>query len=157
MIDAGRLAQLEAWVQEETGAQRRLGRLLDEEERALLSGTPGELDVALRAIEEEMRGSEPRAARRHELLADVARDFGLAPSAPTVRSVAERLGSRGERLGRLRGELAEAARSASRSARRVGVLARWQQAATRKVLDGVNALITGGGERSAGGIVDAEA
>jgi hypothetical protein len=157
MIDASRLAQLEAWVQEETGAQRRLARLLEAEERALVSGTPGELDEALQSLESEMRQAGPRAARRTELLRLAARDLGVAPAALTIRSAAGRLGERGERLARLRAELAEAARGASRAARKVGVLARWQQAANHKMLGEIGALVSDGRGAAAGVMLDAEA
>ena len=163
------LRQLEAYVQEEIGAQARMLALLDAQEQAILAAEPRALLERTRAVEAELAHSAGRAQRRALLLDELAALWKLGRGALTLGSVVERCGSAAERLDRQRSELRAAAAKVTRKARRLGAAARTHQRLTCEALE----LLLAGGEpgssprslssafprslREGGVLVDAEA
>ncbi len=148
------LGRLEASVQEEIEAQRRLRALLADEARALRGSDLAELRAALERIGAEIDRRVARDARRKPLLAALARAFGVGRDTLTLGSIAERAGERGTRLARLREELRAAHADADAAARRAATLVRINRAALRDVV----ALLAGHAPDDpvpAGGLLDA--
>lgn len=118
------VGRLEAWAQEELGAQRRLAALLEEQERALSSHRPAQLDDVTVRLVRELDGRDAREARRRALFQAVA-DLENAPRAEvTLGSIVERLGTRGRTLGRLRDELRRTVSETETRGRRLAAMAR---------------------------------
>ncbi|MEZ5977547.1 MAG: hypothetical protein R3F34_04945 [Planctomycetota bacterium] len=155
MKEARLLPRLEAWAQEELGAQQALLRALEAHERSLGRGTPEEIETTVRAIGEvDPRGS----ARRGELdaiLRELAAAWKLASGTLTLGSVAERFEERGARLARLRTELRRAVVEVRERSRRVALVSRQQCAIVSKVLETV--LGKDGLEGIRGAVVDSRA
>jgi hypothetical protein len=151
------LRQLEAYVQEELGAQGRLTGLLETQERALLSHERDALTSASEALQAEIAGSAARARRRDELVGQLARAWGVDASALTLASIARRSGVDGERLTRQRAELQRASQRVQKLARRANSAARLH---SRLSGDIVRACLAAGGEAdvdAGGALVNAEA
>jgi hypothetical protein len=150
------LRQLEAYVQEEIGAQTRLVALLEAQERALRVHDAAELLDTTSAIDAELEGSAQRGRRRRELFASLAGLWMVAPSSLTLSSIALRAGPDAQRLERQKDDLDRAARRVQRLARRSGLVARFHQRLTADVLQ---ALLAAGEEERVdcgGRLVDAE-
>lgn len=158
------LRHLEAYVQEEIGAQGRTAALLDAQRSAVRTADPAAIAESTRAVETELGTSARRARRRDELLKGFARLWSVDPGSLTLASVIERAGPAADRLQRQRLELRKATSEVSRRARLVGTAAREHQRLTadiiRTVLAGVDTDAEGGGSQDSargGVLVDAEA
>lgn len=151
------LRHLEAYVQEEIGAQSRLLTLLQAQEAALRSHSALELAAATASLDRELESTHDRARRRQTILESLARKWSVAASSLSLTSVVERVGDEGERLARQRGELERATRKVQRLARRNAVAANYHQRLTAEVLQAVLAPQSGGLVTDGGGLVDAEA
>ncbi len=122
--------RLQAWLQEELGAEQRLRDLLLAEERAIRAADAGALADAARRIEEEVRGGAARERRRAELVKAFGRALQVDPGVLSISSIAERLGQgtpEAEGVLRLRAELRRAAADVARLGRRIASLARYHQ------------------------------
>lgn len=150
-------AALEAYVQEEIGAQRRLFALLEEQGRAARERETGELVRVSAALAEELAGGDERARRRVALVRELARELGAPPRASSLRSLAERLGPDGRRLARLCDELEPLAREVRRRGRLLVALLGRQRAVLREVLEAVVGCADGGGGERRGLLLNAEA
>jgi hypothetical protein len=151
------LKQLEAYVQEEIGAQGRTLALLGAQDEALRSGEPHKVAASTEALEREMRSAPSRARRRGELLAGFAALWNLAPHTLTLSSIVDRSGDQGERLGRQRDELRAVVAKISRQARRNSTAARFHERFASEVLH-VLLAVDGSKSIEAGGVlVDAQA
>ncbi|MFN0244672.1 MAG: flagellar export chaperone FlgN [Planctomycetota bacterium] len=113
---------LEAYVQEEIGARRRMLAIVDAQERAILAGKSADLELATRDIEAEIERDTERSARRARLFAAAATTWRVAPAALSLSSIAERFGPAAERLCTLRTELRSATAELARRNRRLSVL-----------------------------------
>ena len=151
------LRQLEAYVQEEIGAQGRTLALLGAQEDALRSRDPHKITSSTQQLERELSSAPRRAQRRQELLAAFARAWDLAPCTLTLSSVVDRAGEEGERLARQRNELRAVTANVARQSRRVAAIARYHESFATDVLQ-VLIAVDGGAPFEAGGVlVDAEA
>lgn len=151
------LRQLEAYVQEEIGAQLRLLERLEAQDLALRSHDPLRIAHTTRALDTEIEGAQKRAQRRHTILAGLADVWGLAPSSLSLSSVAERVGDDGERLERQKQELERISKRVQKLARRNTTVARFHQRLTSDVLQAVLVQDDGGNVHDGGALVDAEA
>jgi hypothetical protein len=151
------LRQLEAYVQEEIGAQGRTLVLLAAQEEALRTGEPRKIAAATLHLEHELQSIPARTRRRTQLLDGLARTWNAAAGALTLSSVVERAAGEGERLGRQRTELRELVAKVTRQTRRIAATARFHGRFTTEVLQTLLA-IDGAAPIEAGGVlVDAEA
>ncbi len=151
------LRQLEAYLQEEIGAQGRLIALLEEQERALLSHSRLAIESASHALQAQFAASSSRSRRREDLVARLAQSWGVAPQSLTLASIAERAGSDGERLARQRSELQRATRKAQRLARRTAAAARLHSRLSNEIVRACLGADTLSPKVDAGAVVDAEA
>jgi FlgN protein len=152
------LNRLEACVQEEIRAQERMLGLLARQERAIVENRAGALEEATQAVEREILSSVGRGARREAVIEGLARAFGVPAAAMTLSSIAERAGSSGESLLRLRAELRACTAKVARQNRRVASLTRVHR---RLVQDVLTALfqdeVAAASLTACGTLVDAEA
>jgi hypothetical protein len=151
------LRQLEAYIQEEIGAQQRLLALLGSQERALVAGVPAEIAAATQKLERELHALPQRARRRSELLDALAKTWNVAPRALTLASVIERVGDDGDRLRRQRSELRNCAGQVARATRRNAFNARAQERVNGEMLQAVLAAGSNAPLATSGALVDAEA
>ena len=151
------LRQLEAYVQEEIGAQGRTLVALAAQEEALRTGEPRRIAAATLGLEHELQSIPARLKRRTELLAGLARTWNVAADALTLSSVVERAAGEGERLGRQRTELRQLVAKVTRQTRRIAATARFHGRFTTEVLQALLA-VDGAAPIEAGGVlIDAEA
>jgi hypothetical protein len=151
------LRQLEANVQEETGAQRRLLELLGAQDMALRSHAALSISETTRALEAPLESAERRTNARRAILASLASAWNVSADALTLSSIATRAGEDGERLRRQRDELERVTRSVQKLARRNGTVARFHQRLTADVLQAVLASDADAPVADGGTLVDAEA
>ena len=150
------MRHLEAYVQEEIGAQRRTTALLQAHEEAVHTTLPAVIQEATLALEQELRPVPARARRRDELLRAFGRLWGVEPTALTLGSLIERAGPDADRLVRQRQELRDATAKVARQSRRNAVAARTHQRLTADIIESV--LAQGGDSVENGGsLVNAEA
>lgn len=150
------LRHLEAYVQEEIGAQRRTLSLLEAHELAVHTTTPRLIQEATSALEEELRPVPARARRRDELLRGFGKLWGVDPRTLSLGSVIERAGPEAERLQRQRKDLREATARVARQSRRNAVAARTHQRLTAEIIESLLAL-EGDAMENGGSLVNAEA
>jgi hypothetical protein len=151
------LRQLEAYVQEEIGAQGRLLAALEAQDAALRSHEPERIAHATGALDAELEAQGNRAHKRRQLLESLASIWGVAASSLTLTSIAERAGDDGERLARQRHELERVTRRVQRLARRNTTIARFHQRLTADVLQALLVQDEGVQVSDGGALVDAEA
>ncbi len=151
----GLVPRIEAILQEELGAQRRILANLQAQERALLSADVAGLEAALAETRDVIREAGPREARRRMLLKDFERLWGVSAKSLTISSIAARLGGSGRRLKRMRAELLEELREVGRTAARVRTYARYQQGVIRETVERVVEQEGGVGSQN-GTLVNAE-
>jgi len=147
--------RIEAVVQEELAAQRRILENLLEQEKALLSADVAGLEKALAETRNVIREAGPRESRRRMLLKDFEHLWGVSAKSLTLSSIAARLGGSGRRLKRMRAELADELREVARTAARVRTYARYQQGVIRETVERVVEQEGGVGSQS-GTLVNTE-
>jgi hypothetical protein len=113
---------LEALVRDEIAGKVRLVREIGRQETALVSGRPEDIDVATRAVEVELAKELERARRRDAIFTRLAAHWSVSTRTLTLSSIAERLGSGGEKLRALRADLRVAIADVLRKNRRVARL-----------------------------------
>lgn len=147
--------QLEAWVQEEIGAQARFAAALEELERAVRAGAAAPLAKAGSTLEAELAGAPGREARRRALLARLAAALGLAPAGLTLTRVAARLEAEQvdvTRLAALRSELRATVAGVARTTRRLAAVAQYHRGLFDELCQ---KLLDKGGGSASGQLVDA--
>jgi hypothetical protein len=153
----GTLRKAEAWAQSELGAQLALSASLESHLAALGRGQATEIETTLAALRGQLGGERLRARQREQWLADLGRLWQVDPRALTVRSVVERAGPEGQRLGRLRGELERTARRVGDLGRRVALIARQQRGIVGELITTLTGADPERPDRCSGTLVDAEA
>jgi hypothetical protein len=151
------LRHLEAYVQEEIGAQSRTLALLEAQQDAVASSEPSAITKATSALENELRAVAVRARRRDELLRGFARFWNIDAQSLTFASLIERAGPEAERLQRQRSDLRSAAGRVARRARVVGTAARAHQRLTAEIIETVLVDEECQSVGTGGALVDAEA
>jgi len=151
------IARLEAYLQRETGVQRRLAGVLEATEQAVRVNDRARLDELNAELQRELAGDLSRERERRILIHDAARALGAAPELSTVSSLAERAGEDGARLERLRGDLRGAVRSVRERSRKLVAVARVQQEVVHDLLKLVLGEDLEDGVARRGALVDAEA
>lgn len=136
MLD-GLIPRLEAWVQEELGAQRKLLENLKLQEQAIQVTDLDSLDLYIQEGRKLRATSGPRDRRRHMLLKDFERVWSVSAKALTLGSIAARLGSNGRRLDTLRRDLKTTLKEIGAIARRVRTSARYHQSVIHEVVETV--------------------
>ena len=149
--------QLEACVQEELGAQKRVLDLLNRQEAALREGAPRAIDAATRAMQGELASLAARTERRNLLVRRLATVWSVDKGALTLASIAARSGKDGERLMRMRADLRLASARVARQTRRNAQTANLHQRTWNGILEDVLDALTGDDAPSDGRLVDAEA
>jgi len=131
------LIRLDAWIQEETEAKKRLLGVLDRQHDAIAANdTAGIIDTGL-ALEEELSSNPRREKRRRELASELGRTWGVAGSTLTLGSILERAQGDGietDKLARSRAELRDAASRVLRRGRRIAALAKYHQGFLEELL-----------------------
>lgn len=150
------LNALEAWVQEELSARRRMLALLDAQESAVKRNHGGEIVDNLRVLDVELTQQAQRDERRARLFDSLAVHWGLAAETLTLSSICERAGASAERLARLRDELAESTRQVVRRNRRLSALLNAHQKVIEELLCALVAIHGGDARTRAGALVDAQ-
>ena len=159
-IQRADLNRIEALVREELDSQRQLLELLDVQQKAVVARTSDALEVCTQRVEELLASSAARRQRRETLVRRMAQTLGLAPSALTLGSLAERAGQDGERLGALRQELrsvvAEVVRANRRLSAAVAVHRKINSQVIELTLGDDEAIRSGAAPLGAGSLIDAE-
>jgi hypothetical protein len=147
--------QLEAWVQEEIGAQGRLSGALAALERAVRAGQARAISTAGTTLEAELAHAPAREARRRVLLGRIAASFGLAPQGLTLARVVARLEVERvdvARLTELRAELRTRVAEVKKVTRRLAAMAQYHRGLFDELCQ---KLLDRGEGASSGQLVDA--
>jgi hypothetical protein len=147
---------VEAWLQEEVGAQRALLAILERVEAAACKGSGADLASSGRELEACLAATSRRDARRSALFARLATALGLAPEGLTMSGLCARLAAQEidtTRLEPMRAELRELVRSVVRSSRRLAALAQYH----RGFLEELCQCLRVGSPSSEGHLLDARA
>jgi hypothetical protein len=150
------LRQLEAYVQEEIGAQGRVLAALDQQGAALRSHEPARILESTKALDVEIEAQMRRSSRRTALIEGLAQAWGVAPSSLSLGSIVQRIGDEGARLARQRDDLKRAAGEVAKKSRRNGMVARFQHKIASDVLQAVLVPDGQGSLEEGGTLVDAE-
>lgn len=148
--------RLEAILREELAGQADLLALLRRQEAAVVARTSGELSEVTGCLEAALHDCATRRARREGVLRKLAEQLGVAPSALTLRSLAERLGADGQRLTALRDELRDVTSRVVRQNRRVAAVLGLHRRINQEVLQLFLAEDDSNPLDRAGALVDAE-
>jgi len=152
--------QLQAWAKDELEAQRRLLGLLQRQEAAVRAGCTADVRQSGEELERELPGGATRERVRTQVIAELARGFGVPAQTLTLSSIVERGQASGEDvtgLRRLRDELRTCAAAVVKTGRRIASLARYHQ---EVLSDLMHVLSSSGMESQApgdGALIDAEA
>ena len=136
MLD-GLIPRLEAWVQEELNAQRKLLVNLKQQEVAIKVTDLDTLESSIAEGRSLRSEAGPRDRRRHMLLKDFERVWGVSMKTLTLGSIAARLGSNGRRLAILRKELKTTVTEIGQVAQRVRTFARYHKTVIHEVVENV--------------------
>jgi len=151
------LRRLEAYVQEEIGAQGRALEFLEAQEQAIRDGDAERIARCGNAVDAELRRVGERGRRREALLEEFGRLWDVAPKTLTLTSIGERAAQGSQRLARLTADLRKVVAAVTRSSRRLATAARMHRGL---VLEVIETVLAGEDELcvAAGGtLVDAEA
>ena len=149
--------QLEALLDEELAARGRTTAILNEQIQALQDKDLDAFTERSERMERELSSNAERGGRRARIVALLAAQWNIAPTAPTLASIGRRLGELGERVLAKREALREAVAEELWANRRLGVL---MGAERRLVRDLLRTIYGEDVERSldgAGTLVNAEA
>lgn len=126
--------RLTACVRDDAAAQRRVLKLMEGQEQAILERQPARIERANAELEAELERVEPRNRLRGEVLDALAAHWGVPRGAVTLASVAERFGPGSEPLLQLRGELRLLAADVTRASRRLAALITMHRQIARDVI-----------------------
>ena len=149
--------QLEALLDEELAARGRTTTILRKQVQALRRKDREEFAQCTQAIELELSSNSERGQRRARIVAILAGEWDIAPTALTLASIATRLGEVGKGIAGKRAALREALAKELRANRLLGVL---MGAERRLVRDLLRSIYGEDVERSLdgpGNLVDAQA
>ena len=154
------LIQLQAWTQEEIGAQGRLIGLLADQEKAVREGRTDGVRCSGEKLEEELVQSGPRDKRRRDLMKGFAKVFGVPAATLTLTSIMERAEEVNEDLACLRAlreQLRDRVAVVVRATRRIASLARYHQGVLADLMRILTSPHQEAGALGDGVLVDAEA
>lgn len=155
--DSRRLCnRLLAAVREDVAAHERVLKLLQQQEQAVTRPSDPEFLRATEALELELERLPFRKGQRDRTLKDLGRAFGVEPSALTLGSIAERLGSAGAPLALERTRLRDVILEVQKVNRRVAALIRMHRDVTREILNAVLGGADGSAPLDGGTLIDAE-
>lgn len=137
LILDGLIPRMEAWVQEELLAQRKVLENLKRQEVVLLATELNILEELIAEGRALRAATKPRDRRRHMLLKDFERVWGVSAANMTLGSIAARLGTSGRRLATLRKDLKEVVTEIAQLAQRVRTFARYHQGVIQEVVEDV--------------------
>ena len=149
--------QLEALLDQEIAARARTTAILNEQIQALQEKDLDAFTECSKQMDRELSSNAERGGRRARIVALLAAQWNIAPTALTLASIGRRLGDAGARVLAKREELREAVAQELWANRRLGVL---MGAERRLVRDLLRSIYGEDVERSldgAGNLVDAEA
>lgn len=129
--------KLEAWVQEEIGAKRRLEELLAQQEQAMSQPDATALETATREVSQAIQLETQRAGARHQIIGALAKEWSTSERALTLGGIAQRAGPEGVRLSRMRLELREVCQASLSRGRRIALVAQAQRSVLGEVLQSV--------------------
>lgn len=157
MDERALLNALEACLQEEVVATRRVSDSIVAQEESIKVGEPERLEEVTKELEKELQGNLQRSLRRSTILEGLARVWNVPASAMTLSSIGERAGNGAGRMSLLRDQLRKAISEVVRANRRVAALTSLR----RQVASDVLQALVGSGEinpmRASGSLVNAEA
>jgi hypothetical protein len=148
--------RLEASLRDELAGQSELLQLLRRQESAVVTRTPDELVELTSRIETALSTAAARRLRRAPILRALAELLQVAPSALTLRSIADRLGSDGARLLVLREELRDVSAHIVRQNRRIAAVVGLHRRINQEVIELVLAEAGSNPLERTGALVDAE-
>lgn len=151
------LNSLEAWVQEEIGARRRMLGLIERQEEAVRKGRGADLERATRDVEAELATQADRALRRTKLFAAFGALWGVVPEALTLSSICERWGAGAQRLEQLHKDLREATARVVKKNRRLASLMTLHQRVVEDLIGTLMNMRDATALARSGTLVDAEA
>ena len=157
---ASLINRLEANTREELAGQERMLRLLEEQERAIVSGKSKAVIEATDAIESETQSGAKRSSARTKILQSLAGVWRIPVDAMTMSSIVERADGRADRLIELRMTLRTRAAQVLKKNRKLAALANMHRKVMQEVIDAVLASELDGEEvavGSSGTLIDAEA
>jgi len=152
--------QLQAWAKDELEAQHRVLVVLQAQEEAIRQGQTAEVKSCGEDLERELPGGATRERQRSQVIAELARAFGVPAHALTLSSIAERAEAAREDvtgLRRLRDELRDCVAAVVKTGRRIAALARYHQDVLGDLLQILSSSGTEGQAPCDGALVDAEA
>jgi hypothetical protein len=153
------LFQLQAWAKDELEAQRRMLAVLQAQEDAIRRGQTAEVKSSGEELERELPGGATRERQRSQVIAELARAFGVPAHVLTLSSIAERAEAAREDvtgLRRLRDELRDCVAAVVRTGRRIAALARYHQEVLGDLLRVLSSTGPEGQVPRDGALVDAE-
>lgn len=148
---------LEAWVQEELLARRKLLALLERQEEVVKRANGLDLEAVVHDIQVELDAQARRDEKRVRLFEGLAQHWGVSAETLTLTSIVERAGPQAARLALLRDELAAASERIVRKNRRLSALLSVHHKVVEELLCALVAIQGGTPGAPAGALVDAEA
>jgi hypothetical protein len=149
--------QLEALLDEELGARSRTTEIINRQIKALRNKDREGFAECTTAMERELSSNSERGQRRAKVVASLAGQWRVAPTALTLTSISNRLGENGHRISSKRAALREAVASELWANRRLGTLMRAERQIVRDLLRSIYGEDVEKALDSAGNLVDAEA
>ena len=149
--------QLEALLDEELAARGRTTAVINRQIDTLKSKDREGFADCTRCMEQELSSNAERGQRRAKVVASLAAQWRVAPTALTLTSIANRLGEDGERIATKRAALREAVACELWANRRLGTLMRAERQIVRDLLRSIYGEEVEKALDCAGNLVDAEA
>jgi len=149
--------QLEALLDEELAARGRTTAVINRQIKALQAKDRVAFAGCTADMETELSSNAERGQRRAKIVAALAGQWRVAPTALTLTSIAKRLGEDGGRISTKRASLREAVATELWANRRLGTLMRAERQIVRDLLRSIYGEDVERALDSAGNLVDAEA
>ena len=149
--------QLEALLDEELAARGRTTAIINRQISTLQTKDREGFAECTRCMEQELSSNAERGQRRAKVVASLAAQWRVAPTALTLTSIAQRLGDDGSRISSKRAALREAVATELWANRRLGTLMRAERQIVRDLLRSIYGEDVEKALDSAGNLVDAEA
>lgn len=143
-------------IREENVSHQQILELLGVQEESIRRPASEAFKAATEELEVELKRNAQRTARRERAVVALAVELGVAPSAATVGSLAERLGPDGALLAAERAQLIELSQEVGRLNRRMATLVRLHRQVTRDLIQVVLGSEDGGDVHAGGSLIDAE-
>ncbi|QDV09972.1 FlgN protein [Planctomycetes bacterium Poly30] len=143
-------------VRDDVAAHGRVVEILRTQEASIVRPADAAFRQATESLEGELERIPFRKTQRDRIFRDLGVEFGIEPTALTIRSVAERLGAAGAPLLAEGERLREVATEVQRLNRRVAALVRMHREVTREILNTVLADGSGRAPLDGGTLIDAQ-